>query len=380
MARDGSGVTKATENSIQIRFTYQGKTCRERVSCKPTAANIRRLEVFKDEIVAAIADGTFDYAQTFPNSKRAHLFSKENEILTVKKWLNEWLLKSRHIYKTSTYIGYEKSVNYLNQGLGEIELKLIKQKDVNDWCKAQKSDLKTIRNYVSVLRKSLSDAVRDEIIEFNPIAAYQFTKQQQPKVDNIDPFTASDEKKLLDVLEGQHKTLVQFGIWTGLRISELIALEWRDVDMNRRVINVWKTKTQHAKKFEGTKTNAGNREVKLLPPALEALELQKKYTYDDGGIIFKNPNTSKPWRGDSQIRKFWVWAIRRCKIRYRYPYQMRHTYASRMLTAGENIPWISNQMGHKHVTTTMVRYARFIADTLPEAGNKAVQLFASQEI
>ena len=55
---------------------------------------------------------------------------------------------------------------------------------------------------------------------------------------------------------------------------------------------------------------------------------------------------------------------------YRYPYQTRHTFASLTITSGENIGWVSKQMGHKDAGFTYKTYARFIDEDAPEAGNK----------
>ncbi len=49
-----------------------------------------------------------------------------------------------------------------------------------------------------------------------------------------------------------------------------------------------------------------------------------------------------------------------------------------MLTAGESIPWLAKQLGHSSIITTMTIYAKFIKDAIPEAGNKAVEMFTEK--
>ncbi len=67
-----------------------------------------------------------------------------------------------------------------------------------------------------------------------------------------------------------------------------------------------------------------------------------------GQEVFHSPRTSAPWEGDDAIRKTaWVYALKKTGLRYRRPYQTRHTYASMMLTAGENPVWVAAQMGHR---------------------------------
>ena len=113
-------------------------------------------------------------------------------------------------------------------------------------------------------------------------------------------------KVLLSEVEGQNRNLIQFFLWTGLRASELVALNWIDVDWLRGEIDISKVLTQSSKKFEVPKTSAGKRKVKLLMPALAALENQKQFTIAKHLEIFQNPRTLERWTGDQSIRKT-VW-------------------------------------------------------------------------
>jgi integrase len=116
---------------------------------------------------------------------------------------------------------------------------------------------------------------------------------------------------------------------------------------------------------EGTKTDAGRREVKLLPPALQALSAQKAFTFFKGAEIFQNPRTGEQWTGDKCIRQaMWAPALRRAGVRYRKPYQTRHTYASMMLMAGEHVMWVAKQMGHTDWSLTAKRYSRWITSNI----------------
>jgi integrase len=70
-------------------------------------------------------------------------------------------------------------------------------------------------------------------------------------------------------------------------------------------------------------------------------------------------------------------ALKKAGVRYRNPYQTRHTYTSMMLSAGESLPWLSDQMGHSNVLTTAKIYAKFIPNSMPTAGDKVVKIFSS---
>ena len=163
--------------------------------------------------------------------------------------------------------------------------------------------------------------------------------------------------------------MVTFGFWTGLRTSELIALEWGDVDWNRETAFI-----RRARVAKVPKTRAGIREVKLLPPALAALKQQQQFTYLAGKEVFHNPRINEPWTGDGPFRKTaWVPALRKAGVRYRYPYQMRHTYASTLLSAGENPMWVASQMGHKDWSMIIRTYGRWIPEVDPTAGQRVIE-------
>jgi integrase len=110
---------------------------------------------------------------------------------------------------------------------------------------------------------------------------------------------------------------------------------------------------------------------------LEALKAQKTHTLLKGVEVFQNPRSGERWTGDQAIRKtLWSPALKRAGIRYRNPYQTRHTYASMMLMAGEHVMWVAKQMGHTDWAFTARTYSRWIPDDAPEAGNKAVALWS----
>jgi len=93
--------------------------------------------------------------------------------------------------------------------------------------------------------------------------------------------------------------------------------------------------------------------------------------------IFLNPRTSQPWEDDSQIRKTaWIPALKKAVIPYRNPYQTRHTYASMLLSAGEEPMWVAQQMGHKDWGMIRKRYGRWIPEIKQEAGSKIMAVWS----
>lgn len=382
MGRDGRGVKAASETSIEITFMYNGVRCRERIPLKPTAANLKRAEQHRAAVQFAISTGTFDYAATFPNSTMAKRFAAPKVApKLVEEFLDQWLTDQKPRLKASTYSGYRKVVmGHLIPQFGALPLPELTRKAVRDQLRSMEVTNKTLANIQSVLRKALTDAADEyELIESNPLAGWTFrNKDALPSEDEVDPFTAEEQAAILMSLDGQARNLVQFAFWTGMRTSELVALDWADVDFLRGTVRVSKAQTQASREAEVPKTAAGRRDVKLLPHAIEALEAQKQHTYLKGVEIFQNPRTGARWAGDQPIRKtMWTPALKRAGVRYRFPYQTRHTYASMMLSAGEHPMWVAAQMGHADWTMIARVYGRWMPEADPDAGVKAQAKFGN---
>lgn len=380
MGRGGRGVRAVSDTSIEITFMYRGVRCRERITLKPTATNLKKAEQHKAAIEHAISIGTFDYSVTFPGSARAAKFAPEASRETVNGFLTRWLeAKQKHV-ASSTFDGYRKLVTLrLIPALGDTMMVDLKRKAVRDWLDTLEVSNKTLSNIQSCLRSALNDAVDEELIETNPLAGWTYSRKDAPSTDDdVDPFSPEEQQAILGQLTGQAKNLVQFALWTGLRTSELVALDWGDIDWLREEVMVSRAMTQASKGVaEIPKTSAGRRAVKLLRPAMEALKAQKAHTFLADAEVFQNPRTLERWAGDGPIRKtMWVPAMKKAGVRYRRPYQTRHTYASMMLSAGEHPMWVAKQMGHKDWTMIARVYGRWMPSADEDAGNKAELAFA----
>lgn len=369
------GVREASESSIEIDFYYKGKRCRERLTLKPTPANLKKAAQHRAAILNAIDSGTFDYSYTFPESKNAQKFAPSQ--YTVRSYMTEWLANKKPTIKASTYNDYKKIIeNLVVPQFGSKLLTCLSRNDVRTWVASLSCSNKRIANILSPLRAALQDAQHDDLIQSNPLFGWTYRRNEAPiQKDHVDPFTHDEQQAILETADGQFRNQCIVFFWTGLRTSELIALEWADIDWDRKKIRVNKAFTAASKIDETTKTKTGTREIDILPPVELALIDQKQHTLLQGYKVFFNPLTGKPWTGDQQIRKsFWIPLLKRANVRYRNPYQTRHTFASMMLSAGENIAWLSQQMGHSNVLITARTYARWIpANT--QQGSKALDMF-----
>lgn len=200
------------------------------------------------------------------------------------------------------------------------------------------------------------------------------------KANDVDPLAADEQHAVLDKMAPEFAQLIQFAFWTGLRTSEIIALEWTDVDFRRSEFCVSQSLTRASKGvLETTKTVSGVQLVKLLALAIAVLKSQKAKTFVGGkGVVFINPQSSERWT-DAQIYRKWGAALKLAGVRYCRTYQTRHTCASMMLSAGEWPMWVASQMGHKDWTMIARVYGKWMPIADMKAGNKAVELFSSSQ-
>ena len=373
------GVRVSSRSSIEISFYYAGRRCRERLKLEPSPANLRRAAQHRAAVLSAISEGTFDYAVTFPRSRNVRRFVRNTVARDLaENYLEGWLARKQTTLKASTFKDYERTVmGHLIPAFGALPLEELRRPVIRAWAASLTVSNKRISNLLSVLRAALQEAVDDELIESNPLHGWSYRNATPARErDDIDPFTASEQAAILAELTGPARNLIQFAWWTGLRTSELVALRWSDIDWTRQVFRVRRARTQAAHRDETTKTQAGLREVRLLPPALAALQCQRELVPSASATVFLNPAKGLPWKGDQAIRKsLWIPALQRAGVRYRRPYQTRHTYASMMLSAGEHPMWVAQQMGHADWGMIRRIYGRFMPDAEPDAGARAVAVF-----
>lgn len=365
------------KTTLRISFYYRGVQCRETLKLEVTPSNIKYAERLRCEILNTIERGTFSYADYFPQSNLARRFGHVKTNITIGELLRDFLDQIKATREHSTYIGYKKVCEaHLIPYFGEVALQDLKPAFIREWIRGLQVTSKTVSNLLIPLRAIIEQALNDEYIKSNPldkiVISKLLSKQTSKSNFKVDPFDKNEVKAILDATHHEQiRNLFQFAFFTGLRTSELIALQWEDIDLTHGIINVVRAVVK--KQIKGTKTIAGKRQVMLLPPAIEALKAQMKYTLDLNNRVFHNPRTNQPWETDHQIRRTaWVHTMKKAGVRYRNPYQTRHTYASMMLSGGENIMWVASQMGHVDTEMVMKTYGKWIPNEASKKGYRTI--------
>ncbi|WP_272672313.1 site-specific integrase [Providencia sp. PROV158] len=354
--------------TINISFTFKGVHCREPLSnLEVNPKNIKYAERLLGEIYNKIEKGIFSYVEYFPKSSKLKIFGNKHKGRNINEYLDEYLdiCETRGL-SPSTIGGYKKCKSALST-LHDLSVVDLTPGILKTWIQKQKTSLKTIRNQLSFLRSALDEAVTDGLITSNPanmVTASRYQSKGSPSDSDyiVDPLTPEEVTAIYSAVRyDQWKNLFQFAINTGLRSSELCALSWGDIDFIGRTAHVQAASVVGV--IKGTKTKAGTRIVELNEDAMTALNNQKSFTFLKNETVFEDPKTNKAWAGADAIRKkAWVPTLQKAGVRYRNPYQTRHTFAIKHISNGVNLFWLSSQMGHKGPEMLFRHYGAYLKE------------------
>ena len=325
-----------------ITFYHQSKRYRRSLELDDTKAN-RKLATTKiiPEIIYKLNSGEF-FKTTIPTVSEYAKISLE--------------LHSKN-RKASTTYDYETSIRlHILPTFGNKPLNEIKPSDIQLWQNSLLEKLKPrrVRNIRATFNTIFDDALRDEIIDKNPIS-----RVKTPKLDKIEvkSFTFQEMKTIIETAQGEMKAFVALGFFTGLRSGEIIGLKWSDIDFLKKEIYV-----QRAIKMgvvSTPKTKHSIRRIDILDNLLPYLREQYNFTGKHNSYVFLNKD-NEHYYDIKRIRNTkWKHLLKECNIEYRTIYQMRHTFATIMIENGEDILWVSNMLGHSDSSMTLQMYAKY---------------------
>ena len=221
----------------------------------------------------------------------------------------------------------------------------------------------SVRECYRVLSLVLRSAVQARLLASNPCDGVRLP----PKRRQDDPVTLTREEvtgKLLPEIPGRYRALVATAAYTGLRWGECVGLYWDAVDLSARRLRVVRVLVEVAgeitvKPFP--KTRAGRRTVPV-PPALATILADHRQTYPSPELVFTN-SVGGPVGRTSFRTRVWKPAIRRAGLPERLRFHdLRHSYATWLVSDGIPPNIVQRIMGHEDVTTTLSIYTDVPAD------------------
>lgn len=291
-----------------------------------------------------------------------------NENMVFGDWLDVWLENRRVYVKEATLACYAVAVrNHVKPLLGSLTLSEITEHSVQDavlhWMRQGRCDNwgglseRTVRGLLMIVQSSLKDAAKSGLIVPVPMDI-RFPKQSQ--TEKIQVFSKEEQMLLMQYIY-MNLTPRNAGILlcmqTGLRIGEICALQWEDIDLQNRLLTVRKT-LQRITEADGTrivittpKTRSSERSIPIssyLYPVLERL-------YSDNPKTYFLTGTEKPTEPRT-YREFFNRVQKKLGISQKRFHCLRHTFATRLIENGADYKTVSELLGHASITTTMNLY------------------------
>ena len=387
-----ASIRARTDNQLLfVDFRFLGQRCREQTALPDTASNRKRLQKVLERIEAAIADGTFNYRQFFPNSRQAAKFDRMQNALPVvcepaptavalvpvtplfkdfaDVWYSEKEVEWRKSHKTLIRRELDRS---LIPAFGDREVGRITKADVlalraklaKVTAQGKETTLSAARinKMLNPLRQILNEAAD----RFDFRTPFANIKQLKIKRTDVDPFTLDEVRRLLETVRPDFRGYFTVRFFTGMRTGEIDGLQWKYVDFERRLILVRETVVNGEETY--TKTDGSQRDIQMSQVVFDALKAQEAATRHLSRFVFCN-REGRPLDFKNVTNRVWKPLLRHLGLKERRPYQCRHTAATLWLASGEAPEWIARQLGHTTTEMLFRVYSRYVPNLTRRDGS-----------
>ncbi|WP_371185654.1 tyrosine-type recombinase/integrase [Thalassotalea maritima] len=381
---------------VQFKLPDKVKAVRKAIGYPATLENIEAAKLTLANIKRDINIGLYKHdpdtfwERHFPTNTAVHglVNISLRECFAEYREENSGALTDPSSDKMTTAINWMNHYNYADKAvkfLTKDVLEKVRKKTVEGDKKAKFSGCatSTVNEYTKTVKKVLDHAVDKGYIKINPVPQLKKLPKDDfnsdAHDDDVRPFSQAELDSLLKAIHVHRiRLMVTLLAWTGMRHGELKALAWEDIDFDGGIIHVKYNLTRKGK-LKVAKTQAGIRKIEMLPIVQGVLLEQFKKTGHAEKrldvIHYKNHKTkvlnrrrvflhrdNQPYRRPEVTTKSGQWEIwlKKADIPYRPAYQLRHTYASRLLMANAKPTWLAQQMGHKDWSMISTIYAKWI--------------------
>lgn len=322
--------------------------------------------------------------------------------ITLSQWFYTWLFTYRiHDLKPSSFERYEGLYrNYIeSSSLGKIKLMDLRTHHIqayyNSLVSEEGKSPSTIKTINKCLKSCLNQALKEGYVAKNYCTIITLPKDSESPKDTINVFTLEEQQRFMkECINNKNGMLYILALGTGLRLGEILALRWTDINLKENYININK-----ALKSTYIIDNKGNREFTVIeqPPKTKnsirtvplnnnlidlLLEHRKKQMierdsnidiYFDNNLVFSTPQGN--YLSESNVRKSFKRVLKKCNLNDFRLHDLRHTFATRLFENGIPPKTVQSLLGHSNISTTLNIYTHVMKDTKDKAVDKLNFLF-----
>lgn len=310
--------------------------------------------------------------------------------MKLHEWLDTWLYKYAKLsIKQRTYLQYKESIEkHINPILGDYELTDLSANALQEFViqKLETGNLKTgkglssnsVIGIVGVLKQALHQALVLEMITKDNSSLIKMPTVQEKL---IEAFEIEEQNKVVDYCMSSKKPN-HFGIvlcfYTGLRIGELLALTWNDIDFDRKTMSINKSVfyTKINGKYETViDTPKTKHSIRVIPLPKQILDKLKEIKKSSTSKYVFTTRDNKMVNVRTYQRTF-ERILKKLNINVKNFHALRHTFATRATEMGMDVKTVSEILGHKSPMITLERYTHSLMSYKTDMMNKFGKLLS----
>lgn len=295
-------------------------------------------------------------------SELTNICLREERILPLREVADLWKENKRSMVKHSTFCAYMLILKtHLLPKFGDATVitESEAQQFVLDKLNSGLSR-KTVRDIMAVLKEVAKYGAKHSIFKMPVWEIYYPTETTARRLPVL---SLTDHRKLLGELSANPTTQnigIMIALCCGLRIGEVCALQWNNVDLQRRIITVANTVSRvyncegmHTEHYlSSPKTKSSNREIPISPVLLNALRAVKRQQSGGDYVVGDGSKAKEP----RTYRETFSRLLRRLNIPPIVFHGLRHTFATRCIESQCDYKTVSAILGHSNVATTLNLY------------------------
>lgn len=298
------------------------------------------------------------------------LLDEKEKVLTFEDVADQWLhgyIKTMR--RPSTFERYQGLLaKHILPQIGQLPIDQVSRAVVRELLLLKKGKLSDsmVRLIKDVVSGVCNHALEDGLIESNPVAGITRRLQLGRDKEEVEPFTLEEMVGFLDTAGKNNREFYPFFLLafrTGLRLGELLGLEWGDVDFRGRFLEVRRSFKNG--RFARPK-NGKSRRVDLSNQCIQTLTSLRKQRMAEslasglGNIVETIFHRKGEPISQNTVRNVFNRVLARAGIRKKRFHDIRHTYASMMLSNGQSPQYVREQMGHSSISITVDVYGHMI--------------------